>query len=264
MAKTNYHSHTYLCGHAEGLPYDYIKRAVELGYDEIGISDHAPLWDNYRYHRMTMDDFYNIYLPDIKRAKADFSDRIKIYRGLEIEYFSNLHHHYEKLLKDLDYLILGQHDLIYEGTFIDVYHNLNEDMIEAYQNSVIEALETGYFRILAHPDIYLFSYQTWNEFTEKVARKIIEAAIRTKVFLEINVNGIRRKRIINQDGEEVYIYPRIEFWKLLQEYPEALIMINEDNHALKQMDDKACKRAREFSKKLNLQMTDRLFGDENV
>ena len=43
MLKTNYHTHCYLCGHAEGLPSDYIKKAIELGFSEIGISDHGPL-----------------------------------------------------------------------------------------------------------------------------------------------------------------------------------------------------------------------------
>ena len=39
MIKTNYHSHTYLCRHAQGIPEDYIK-SIALGYEEIGISCH--------------------------------------------------------------------------------------------------------------------------------------------------------------------------------------------------------------------------------
>lgn len=258
MAKTNYHNHTYLCKHAQGLPYDYIKRAVELDYDEIGMSDHGPILDDL-FIRMTLSEFYDIYLPDLEKAKQEFSDRIKIYKGLEIEYFNTQHQHYEKLLEDLDYLILGQHVLVHQGSFVDVFREMNDEYLTLYQDTVIEALETRYFRILAHPDVYLFGYQTWNEKTERVARAIIEAAIRTDTILEINANGIRRRKIINQDGEEVYIYPRKEFWSLCKEYPEAQIMINEDNHALKQMDDKAVLRAREFAQKLNLKIRDFLY-----
>ena len=37
--KTNYHTHNYRCNHADGTIEDYIKVAIEEGYDEIGISD---------------------------------------------------------------------------------------------------------------------------------------------------------------------------------------------------------------------------------
>ena len=40
--QTNYHTHTYLCRHATGTIDDYINRAIELGYTDIGISDHCP------------------------------------------------------------------------------------------------------------------------------------------------------------------------------------------------------------------------------
>ena len=54
MIKTNYHTHTKLCNHAEGMPIDYVARAVELGYREIGISDHGPLLKEWHY-RMTIE-----------------------------------------------------------------------------------------------------------------------------------------------------------------------------------------------------------------
>ena len=40
---SNYHSHVSLCGHAEGNVEDYVKEAIRCGYEEIGISDHAPI-----------------------------------------------------------------------------------------------------------------------------------------------------------------------------------------------------------------------------
>ncbi|MDD3999694.1 MAG: PHP domain-containing protein [Bacilli bacterium] len=264
MMKTNYHNHTFLCGHAQGLPIDYIRKAVELGYEEIGMSDHGPLWNLKRDARMDLSDFYDIYLPNLESAITVFSSKIKIYKGLEIEYFNNQHGHYEILMNDLDYLILGQHYFVHQGRFLNIYNGINEELLLVYQDRVIEALNSGYFKILAHPDIFLFDYQTWNQLTEKVSRNIIEAAISNQVFLEINVNGIRRKNIVNQDGQTVYIYPRIEFWTLLQEYPQAKIMINEDNHTPIQMGDKACLRAREFAEELNLKVSDYLFGDKHA
>ena len=40
--KTNYHTHNFRCNHAIGNVEDYIKIAIEEGFDEIGISDHLP------------------------------------------------------------------------------------------------------------------------------------------------------------------------------------------------------------------------------
>ena len=41
MLKANYHTHTYLCGHAVGDVEDYVNEAIRLGYTELGMSDHA-------------------------------------------------------------------------------------------------------------------------------------------------------------------------------------------------------------------------------
>ena len=38
----NFHTHTYLCGHATGLPEEYIQRAISCGIKHLGFSDHAP------------------------------------------------------------------------------------------------------------------------------------------------------------------------------------------------------------------------------
>ena len=39
----NYHTHTKRCGHAIGEDEEYVLRAIENGFDEIGFSDHAPM-----------------------------------------------------------------------------------------------------------------------------------------------------------------------------------------------------------------------------
>ena len=35
-----YHTHTSRCGHAYGSDEDYVLKAIELGYKELGFSDH--------------------------------------------------------------------------------------------------------------------------------------------------------------------------------------------------------------------------------
>ncbi len=46
MKKTNYHTHTKRCMHAEGTEADYVKAALNACLDVLGFSDHGPFPDN--------------------------------------------------------------------------------------------------------------------------------------------------------------------------------------------------------------------------
>ena len=37
MKKTNYHTHTYRCGHANGNEEDMIQAAIDMGIEELGM-----------------------------------------------------------------------------------------------------------------------------------------------------------------------------------------------------------------------------------
>ena len=41
---TDYHTHTYRCGHAIGTMNQYIEAAIAKGIEEIGLSDHLYLY----------------------------------------------------------------------------------------------------------------------------------------------------------------------------------------------------------------------------
>ena len=79
MKLTNYHTHMYLCRHATGTSEDYILKAIEEGYSEIGISDHGPYHDYLKRklnsRRMTMNEFFNDYIPDLNRLKEQYKDQ---------------------------------------------------------------------------------------------------------------------------------------------------------------------------------------------
>lgn len=49
MKKTNFHTHTYRCGHANGSEEDMICAAMKMGIEELGLSEHVPL-PHYRQH----------------------------------------------------------------------------------------------------------------------------------------------------------------------------------------------------------------------
>ena len=233
--KTNYHTHVELCGHATGMSSDYIEKAIELGLVEIGISDHAPIpreWmsvEQYKYNwldrQMSLDTFYNIYLPDLRKSIVHYSSKISIFKGLEIEFVENKEDYYLKLLDDLDYLILGVHYILIDGVNYNSYEDLNFENVHFYADNIEKALKTGYFGCLVHPDLFLFNYLSKNsqkyEFddeADRVSRRIIEAAISNDVVLEINCGGIRKGKIVDTSLGMQYLYPREEFWKIASEY----------------------------------------------
>lgn len=263
--KTNYHTHTYLCKHAIGTPSDYVQKAIELGYSEIAITDHGPLIDeivsNFYTRRMNFNEYHNQYLSDLKEAKNKYSDKIKIITGLEIEYFDLMEQKYKDFLKDLDMLVLGQHYIYHDGVYKSIYATLTDDEIETYGQMVTQALTTGLFKVIAHPDIFAYK-RIWNETCNKVAKQIISSAKENNVYIELNVNGIRNairrnKQWITESGETNYNYPRIEFFKLVKE-ANLPVIINDDAHDPNELDDQYTKIAYKMAQDLKLTVLNKI------
>lgn len=264
--KSNYHTHTYLCRHAEGKPIDYVKIVYEKGYHTIGISDHGPLIDEIYSkiisRRMNFNEYYNLYLPQLQEAKDKYPG-IRVLKGLEIEYFPEMDDIYPKLLKDLDYLVLGQHYIHHQNKILSIYDSsVDIDAIISYKNDVIKGIKTGYFKILAHPDLFFWNKFEWNDTLKNIAIEIINASKKYNVYLEINANGIRnckrKKRYSMTSNNHIsYSYPKYEFWELAKSM-DAKIIINDDAHFFTNMDDDATKEAIELSNELNINVLDNI------
>lgn len=257
--KDNFHTHIYLCKHAAGNVEKYVKRAIILGYESIGISDHGPILEHYKEkfysRRMSFSEYHNIYLKEINEAKKKYSKQINILGALEIEYYDDMLDSYQKSLSELDYLILGQHNIeLPDGTFKTVYQCNSKEDLELYTDKVIKGLNSGFFSILAHPDIFMMFYQKWDNLAISCAKKIIETAIKNKVLLELNANGIRKGLITTPEGIETYKYPRIEFWRLVASYENAEIIISDDAHEVHHLNDEATKKAYQIANELNLKI----------
>ena len=195
MKKTNFHTHVYRCGHATGNVKDYVREAVENGYEAIGVSDHGPLPD-YLFDRMGHSEVEE-YLNDINEAISEFGDKIKIYKALELEYFPEFDEYYKDLEEKFDYLVLGHH--YYDGRKSS-WHVETVDNLETYANELIRAMESGHFAFAAHPDLFASAYPIWDEnciaASYKICKKALELELKTgdlyidwiiKAFLIVNV-----------------------------------------------------------------------------
>lgn len=256
VVRTNYHTHMYLCRHAIGTIEDYVQEAIRLGFDEIGISDHAP-WEELvlRSERMYVED-YPVYLKELEEVIKKYSNQIKIYKGLEIEYFKGKDSFYKKYLSELDYLTLGQHYIEMNGSLISVYKIKSIEELTVYKDTLVKAINSGYFKFVSHPDLFLFGQRELSEPILKLCEEIIIAAKEKNVPLEINANGIRKGRI-NVNGKTLYRYPREEFFELVKKH-DAKCIISSDAHKPEFLYDEAIINAVKFSRRLSLRVEEEL------
>ncbi|MGL4338512.1 MAG: histidinol-phosphatase [Turicibacter sp.] len=254
---TNYHTHHNRCGHAKGTVDDYIKEAVKLGFDEVGMSCHVP-YENFpeMLYRMKYKHL-NDYLQDIELAQVKYP-QLSILKAFECEYFPHLHAYYEELSSKTDYLILGQHKIEINGDYADAFRFSKSDELEIYAKTLELAFSTSLFKIVAHPDVFMCEYPKWDATCEKISRQIIEAAIKYDVLLELNANGFRRGKTGYADGVR-YPYPHNTFWELVAtNYPSAKVIINSDCHHPKLLNDEFVEMAKSMAKKLNLNRVEQL------
>ena len=257
--KTNYHTHHYLCGHAEGNVEEYILEAISNNFSEIGISDHGPI-NAVAFHRMNLDEFENVYLVELENAIKKYSNKIKIYKGLEIEFIRGEEEYYRELLKKVDYLILGPH--YYESKKylhgLSSYYVETKTQLEKYTQVIEEALDTKLFKILAHPDLFMYGYRHFDSFAEECTKRIVEAVVRNDVLLEFNAGGIRTNRYFDEDGNPDYAVPNDGFWKVVSKM-NVKVIVNSDCHKPSELNDRAFKYAEELARSYGLIIVDRLF-----
>ncbi|MEH7442490.1 histidinol-phosphatase HisJ [Bacillus sp. JJ1122] len=92
------HVHTSFCPHGtKDTIEEYIEKALQLGYTEITFAEHAPLPEGFidptplkdsAMKRNDLEDYFKI----IEKAKQQYSGRIKINTGLEVDFIEG----YEK------------------------------------------------------------------------------------------------------------------------------------------------------------------------
>ena len=203
----NYHSHTKRCGHAAYISDDeYINEYKKYNFKYIGISDHMP---NTKYQlpdeRSRMDiSHFNNYIKSIKKLRRKNKD-LNILIGLECEYSKILGKHLCSLKDKCDYLILGEHYI--DG--INPINNIEYPLI--YAKYVCDAIDTGLFDYIAHPDYFLKfrdtiknNKDTYIENSKKCFKMICEKAKKLNIPLEINLSYINNVKIMNDDE---YPYP---------------------------------------------------------
>ena len=254
---TNFHTHHHLCQHAGGSCEDYVRVALEHGFSELGFSDHAPFDRKHLGYRMYDRDLQT-YLDDIKTTKEIYKDRLTIYAGIEIEHWYKETEYYDIFLANFDYLILGQHFVSLKKDDSDLISSFGlstKEQIDAYAETLCDAMRTKRYKIIAHPDLYMHGYIDFDEHAAAVAHRICQCAVETNTILEYNANGFRRSKIQTPQGL-IHPYPRIEFWDIATKY-DVRTILSSDAHGPNQLYDHTMEEAEEIFDRLPLQKVTR-------
>lgn len=257
--KVNYHTHVYYCGHAEGNPSDYAEEAVKKGFKILGISDHAPNDLVHDYHVRMKEHQFEAYLKEIEIAQKKYEGKLKIYKGLEVEYFEDHEIYYDVMQKYTDYLIHGQHYIVFDnnlGNLISGFALNRVDEIMQYKKMMIQAIKSKRFQIHAHPDLYMCGYEKWDEHAQHVAEEICKVAKEEDAIFEYNANGYRRGLIDTPVGKQPR-YPRKEFWEVVKKYNIKTIL-GSDCHKPKYLYDTLIQEVEEEYKNFNFNTVEEL------
>lgn len=244
---SNFHTHNYLCGHAEGTVCDYVKVAVEHGYETLGISDHFSSHCDRDFIYVNYGNLDTQYLPQFDEAQKKYGNKIRLLKGAEVAYYEGADDYYDKLRDKLDYLVLGQHGYMLHGVRQNSFFDgLDERNVTAYCSHCVKSLSTGLFTIFAHPDVIFYRNPAVTPGMESAFDEMIKTAVSLGTVIELNANGIRNAR---------FTYPTDLLINACLKYG-AKVIVSSDCHLPRELCDKYVIRLYAYAKQAGLNVLD--------
>ncbi len=192
--RVDLHNHTVRCNHATGTIDDYLQRAIALGVDVYGFSEHAPM-DFDEGYRLSFDEM-EAYRADVYAAKERYKEQIELLFAYEVDWLPG--HMDERVLHaDVDYLIGSVHFIDKWGfdnpEFLSGWKERDIDEIwEAYFEAIEAMAKSGYFDIVGHLDlIKVFKYLPKKD-VRLLAKDALKAIKQSGMTIEINAAGLRK------------------------------------------------------------------------
>jgi histidinol-phosphatase (PHP family) len=230
---SNLHCHTTYSDGAN-TPKDMIKKAVDLNFKSIGISEHAQCGYDILCPELNKEDQIN-YFELLDSYKEEFP-QIEIFKGLELD---SLNPTYEG---KVDYAIGSIHFLKINNEIYPIdydYEKLKElidicgtpkSFVIKYYEEIISFAKTTQFDIVGHLDLY-------NKFNEKnplfsvkdkwhtdIINNTIEELTELNKIIEINTGAMGK-------GYRSEPYPDFSIFKSFKDL-NAKIMVNSDSHSI--------------------------------
>lgn len=221
--KHNFHTHTFRCKHAVGTDEDYVKAALDGGFDVLGFADHAP-WafeTDYVSHCRMLPTQWADYKQSVLALKEKYQGQIAIHLGLECEHYDK---YFDQLLRLRDdgceYFILGCHFLYSEecNPYLGEI-NLEDENVLRYAEETVKGIRTGLYAYVAHPDLYMMHRQEFTPVCMVAADMICQAAKEARMPIEYNLLGLQSELSGHPRG-----YPNSDFWQYIRKWDNDVII----------------------------------------
>ena len=212
--KYNLHQHTKFSDGKE-IPRKYAERAIDLGFSQLGFSEHSPLpFSNpFSLKEENVDD----YIEAVDRLKEQFAGQIEIYRALEMDYIPGVSEDFDywRGRVRVDYLIGSVHLVKPDGTdalwFTDGpdYKIYDEGLQQFFEGDIRNAVHTFYqqtnqmiesqeFEIVGHVDkIKMHNRGRFFSEDEKWYRDLVDETLelikQKNLIIEVNTRGMYKK-----------------------------------------------------------------------
>lgn len=200
---SNFHTHT-VYSDGRDTPEDMVLEAIRLGCYEIGFSDHSYTEFDTSYCMSRQDTAE--YKREIKRLKEKYKNEIKIYLGIEQDYYSS------EPTDDYDYIIGSVHYVKKDGVYIPVDESAKRQIdavnnlyggdfyafIDDYYKIVSDVYEKTRCDIIGHFDLITkFNedgalFNTSDKRYTKASSSALEKLLNTPALFEINTGAISR------------------------------------------------------------------------
>jgi len=232
----DFHVHEHHSSDAPGATAEgYCRVAEERGIEEIGFATHFIITGpdtNVGISQELIPEYFD----EIEKARASTDVELRV--GLEVDYFPGEERRLESVLDEYPFdFILGSlhyirgYDIGSRSGSIDFFSGRRiEDALEVYFDGWREAVESGLFDIMAHPDYFrkflhlaLHEHPAFEEYGSTVF-EAIESLRSYGVGVEVNSSGYR-----HGIGD---CYPVLEFMSAVREAGVDAAMIGSDAHAV--------------------------------
>lgn len=200
---TDYHTHSWRCGHATGSMEQYIEAAISRGIGEIGLTDH--LWLYWLGEESRVRDWaipepmYEEHYRDMVELRERYRGRIAVRVAVEADYVAG---HEDTLLSllnryEYDYVLGSVHFM--DGWMIDAPENRHlyreknvTEIYRRYYENIRRAVKLGTFDILAHLDLpKKFGFLPDDDLTD-ITETVLDEIAAAGVVVEVSTAGLRK------------------------------------------------------------------------
>ena len=236
VLKCDYHMHTYYSDDSSTPMKSQVKRAIELGLDEICFTDHVDYGvkvdcDEPNPKHMAVNVNYPKYFREIDEMRNEFRG-IKIKAGLEFGVQTHTINQYERLFEryhdELDFILLSIHQINDLDLWSGEYQSgrTQDEYNRCYYNELLNVMKNFHdYSVLAHLDL-IVRYDRKGIYPFDKVRDIVNEILRTAIDdhkgIELNTSSRRYKLTDTQPSREIL--------KMYREMGGEIITLGSDAH----------------------------------